>query len=119
MIVSMSDETTGTEIPADDPRAVELVRAVHGGDVDTIRWFLAKDPRLARAGLVDRKGGSRTLLHLVADWPGYFPNGPQIVRLLIQAGADPSFRHPARCDPAFHNRGAASGLHVTPGRSAG
>jgi ankyrin repeat protein len=103
MIVPMSDEATGMEIPADDPRAVELGRAVRGGDVDTIRSFLARDPRLARAELVDRKGGSRTLLHLVADWPGYFPNGPQIVRLLIQAGADPSFRHPVRCnETALH-----------------
>ncbi len=68
--------------------------AVQGGDIDTIRRLLAEDPQLARAGLVDRKGGFRTLLHLVADWPGYFPNGPEIVHLLIQAGADPSFRHP-------------------------
>jgi hypothetical protein len=98
MIVSMSDEMASMEIPADDPRAVELVRAVHDGDVDTIRSFVAKDPGLARAGLADRKGGLRTLLHLVADWPGYFPNGPQIVRLLIRAGADPSFRQPTRCD---------------------
>ena len=29
-------------------------------------------------------------MHLVTDWPGYFPNGPQIVRLLIDAGADPN-----------------------------
>jgi ankyrin repeat protein len=93
----MSDETASAEIPADDPRAIELARAVRDGDVDTIRSFLAKDPSLARARLADRKGGFRTPLHLVADWPGYFPNGPQIVRLLIQAGADPSFRHPARC----------------------
>jgi len=98
MIVSMSDETTGIEIPADDPRAVELVRAVRDGEVDTLRSFLARDPRLARAWLVNRKGRFRTPLHVVADWPGYFPNGPQIVRLLIQAGADPSVRHPARCD---------------------
>jgi len=108
MIVSMSDETAGLEIAADDPRAVELVRAVHGGDVDTIRSFLAKDPRLARAGLVDPKGGLRTLLHLVADWPGYFPNGPQIVRLLIQAGADPSFHYPARCDETALHWAASS-----------
>ena len=72
--------------------------AVHGGDIDTIRRLLAEDPQLAQAGLVDRKGGFRTLLHLVADWPGYFPNGPEIVHLLIQVGADPSFRHPTRCD---------------------
>lgn len=98
MIAFMSDETTSREIPPDDPRAVELVRAVRDGDVDTIRSFLAKDPGLARAGLADGKGGFRTLLHLVADWPGYFPNGPQIVRLLVRAGADPSFRSPGRCE---------------------
>jgi hypothetical protein len=104
----MSDQTTAMEIPAEDPRAVELALAVHGGDIDTIRRLLAEDPRLARAGLVDRKGGFRTLLHLVADWPGYFPNGLQIVRLLIQAGADPSFRHPTRCDETALHWAASS-----------
>jgi ankyrin repeat protein len=29
---------------------------------------------------------------MVADWPGFFPNGPEIVRLLIAAGADPNER---------------------------
>jgi uncharacterized protein len=97
-MVFVGDETGAVEIPADDPRAIELLLAVHGGDIDTIRRLLAEDPQLPRAGLVDRRGGFRTALHLVADWPGYFPNGPQIVHLLIQAGADPSFRHPIRCD---------------------
>jgi ankyrin repeat protein len=31
---------------------------------------------------------------VVADWPGYFPNGPEIVRILIAAGADPNHRDP-------------------------
>ena len=91
MILPVSDETTGMEISADDPRAVELTVAVHDGDIDTIRRLLSEDPQLARAWITDGKA-FRTPLHLVADWPGYFPNGPQIVRLLIQAGADPSFR---------------------------
>ena len=30
----------------------------------------------------------------MADWPGYFPYGAQIVPLLIAAGADPNFRDP-------------------------
>jgi len=94
----VGDETIAVEIPDSDPRAVELVAAIHGGDVDAIRRLLAADPRLAQARLVGRKGGFRTPLHVVADWPGYFPNGPQIAGLLIQAGADPSFRHPTRCD---------------------
>jgi uncharacterized protein len=97
MIVPVSDETPGMEIPADDPRAVELLLAVRGGNIETIRRLLADDPQLARAWIGDSKG-FRTPLHMVADWPGYFPNGPQIVHLLIQAGADPSFRHPTRCD---------------------
>jgi ankyrin repeat protein len=48
------------------------------------------------------------VLHLVADWPGYFPNGPQIVHLLIEAGADPSFRHPTRCDETALHWAASS-----------
>jgi ankyrin repeat protein len=82
------------EIPAHDPRNGELVLAIRGGDV---AGLLERDPRLVRAGLVGRNDGVRTLLHVVADWPGYFPNGPEIVRLLIEAGADPSFRHTVRC----------------------
>jgi ankyrin repeat protein len=31
-------------------------------------------------------------MHVVADWPGYFPNAPEIVRVLVEAGADPDPR---------------------------
>jgi hypothetical protein len=34
----------------------------------------------------------RTLLHIATDWPGYLPGGPQVVRLLIERGADPNDR---------------------------
>src|SRR5207253_4079637 len=37
---------------------------------------------------------SRTALHVVADWPGFFPQGPRVVRLLLAAGADPNARSP-------------------------
>ena len=73
---------------ADDPRAAALRAAIHGGDVPTLRRHLRDDPALATAWVTDERGVSRTLLHMVADWPGHFANGPDVVALLVAAGAD-------------------------------
>lgn len=70
--------------------AQELVQAVHAGDVERLRALLGENPGLASARLVDDKGGSGTALHAATDWPGFFPRGPEVVALLIEAGADPS-----------------------------
>jgi uncharacterized protein len=86
----MSEPETGRWISEGDPVAVELRRAVRAGDVDAIYRMLRADPALASARLGSRDSGSATALHLVTDWPGYFPHGPQIARLLIDAGADPN-----------------------------
>ena len=86
----MSEQETSKWIPDGDQVAVELRIAVRAGDVEAIRRLLRSDPALASARLGGRGGGSGTPLHLVTDWPGYFPNGPEIVRLLIDAGADPN-----------------------------
>lgn len=75
-------------IPAHDVRAVAIVTAIQSGDVETLERHLRDDPDLVAARIVDRRGVSRTLLHVVADWPGHFPNGPRIVAALIAAGAD-------------------------------
>jgi ankyrin repeat protein len=80
----------GVRLSKDDAPARALLEAIHAGDVDVVRKELAEHPRLAAARLVDENGGSGTALHAVADWPGFFPNGPEIVRILIEAGADPS-----------------------------
>jgi uncharacterized protein len=40
--------------------------------------------------VVSRVQGGRTPLHVATDWPGYFPDGPAVVALLIAAGADPN-----------------------------
>ena len=69
------------------------------GDIAAIQRLLRDDPALASARFVGRDGGSGTPLHLVTDWPGYFPNGPQIARLLIQAGADPNALTTSRNSP--------------------
>jgi ADP-ribose pyrophosphatase YjhB (NUDIX family) len=94
---AVTDIPPAVEIPEGDPQAIVLFAAVRSGDVGTLRRLLAEHPELARAVIADGKGGLRSLLHLVADWPGYFPSGPEIVRLVTEAGADPSFRHPDRC----------------------
>src|SRR5262245_43154991 len=86
----MSKPETGQCIPDDDQAAAELRLAVHAGGVEAIRRLLRIHPRLATARLGSKDSGTTTPLHLVTDWPGYFPNGPQIVRLLIDAGADPN-----------------------------
>lgn len=73
-----------------DPLVKSFVRAVQTGNVDALSRLLTEVPGLASMGAVDNKGGVRTPLHVVTDWPGYFTNGPVIVKLLIDAGADPN-----------------------------
>jgi uncharacterized protein len=68
--------------------ARRLTNAIQRGNVADVRELLAAEPELATA----RVHGSRTALHVATDWPGYFPNGPAIVDILIRAGADPNAR---------------------------
>src|SRR5262245_10800791 len=78
-----------------DPLAVAVTDAIHKGDVDILQHLLAENPGLAKAQLAspnDRKGMSRTLLHVATDWPGHFPNGAATVTALIAAGADVNAR---------------------------
>lgn len=75
-----------------DPVVVAAVRAIHEGDLDALRQLLHRNPGLAEARTADDHGRSGTLLHAVADWPGFFPKGAAVVRLLISAGADPNAR---------------------------
>jgi uncharacterized protein len=86
----MNEQQTGQCIPDDDPVAARLRSAVHTGSVETVQRLLRNDPALATARLGSKDSGTTTPLHLVTDWPGYFPHGPQIARLLIDAGADPN-----------------------------
>jgi ankyrin repeat protein len=78
-----------------DPAAVELTLAIRGGDIPALERLLASQPGLATARITGPKGpdgGIRTPLHIVADWPGYFPAGPAIAAILLRAGADPNVR---------------------------
>lgn len=68
-----------------DPVAVAAVDAIRAGDTAALARLLSEHPDLAR----EQVHGTRTPLHVAADWPGYLPSAPAAVRLLIEAGADP------------------------------
>ncbi len=77
-----------------DPVAVAAVAAIHAGDVAALERLLHGHPGLAaaRLGTEGGTGMTRTLLHVVTDWPGHFPNGAITVAVLVGAGADVNAR---------------------------
>jgi hypothetical protein len=75
----------------EDQLAGEVIRAIKGGDLDSLQRMLAAHSGLSAARIKDNRG-SKVLLHVVTDWPGFFPNGPSVVKMLISAGADPNAR---------------------------
>ncbi|MFD0032656.1 ankyrin repeat domain-containing protein [Streptomyces sp. NPDC127172] len=85
-----------TIIDSQDPLAVAVTQAIRQGDVPGLRHLLAENPGLASARIAETARpdcfGIRTLLHVATDWPGHFPNGPQILAALVEAGADPDTR---------------------------
>jgi ankyrin repeat protein len=98
----MTDERATVTLPDEAPTAAELLMAVRSGDVDLVGQLLSVNPDLAGARF-ERRGGTRTALHVVTDWPGYFANGPLIVKLLIDTGADPNaLTTPAPAETPLH-----------------
>jgi ankyrin repeat protein len=84
-----------TTLAKHDPLEVAVTAAIQSGDVAELERLLREHPGLAQARLVDEGtncGVSRSLLHVLTDWPGHFPNGPQVVKLLVAAGAEVNAR---------------------------
>ena len=87
-----------------------IVDAIHSGDMAELGRLLTEHPGIASAPLGGRHG-SGTPLRAVTDWPGYFPNGPEIVRLLVAAGANPNAREPGEEAP-LHWAASSDDWHV-------
>ncbi len=90
-------------IDVNDALAVAVVAAIRSGDLDGLTRLLSAHPGLATARI-----GGRSLLHVVADWPGHFPNGAATVTALIAAGADPNVPGTAGPSPETPLHWAAS-----------
>jgi ankyrin repeat protein len=90
--------TTYLTIHPDDPLGVAVVEVIQKGNLETLKRLLRENPGLATARLGDDidslgEGGMlRSLLHVVTDWPGHFPNGAATVAALVEAGADVNAR---------------------------
>jgi uncharacterized protein len=84
----------------EDILTVTIINAIHTGDIQSLKRLLSENPGLAKVRIIgkdnnkERKscGMSRTLLHVVTDWPGHFPNNAATVRVLVESGADVNAR---------------------------
>lgn len=86
------------ELRADENLATTVTDAIQSGDSNRLGGILAEHPGLARAVVTEspRAGcpsSARSLLHLLADWPGNYRNCAATAEVLIQAGADVNARY--------------------------
>ena len=82
-------------LATDDPLAVEVTGAIHRGDTQVLAALLRDHAGLSTARIGD-DSCSRTLLHVLTDWPGHRPNGAATVGVLVDAGADVNARFVGR-----------------------
>ena len=90
-----AEELTGDPpwLRPDAPLARRVTEVIRSGDAATLERLLDERPELARARIGDPEHGqSRTLLHVVCDWPGNVPVAAGKIRALITAGADANAR---------------------------
>jgi ankyrin repeat protein len=74
-------------IPTDDSRAVAVTAAIQAGDVDALKALIDKHPELITASIGSAKE-ARSLLHILTDYPGHFPNNVETAKALTASGAD-------------------------------
>jgi uncharacterized protein len=70
-----------------DAAAEQAAEVIRSGSAAALEQLLRRHPGLAQARLRDEGGCSRTLLHVVTDWPGHVPEAGAKVRVLVAAGA--------------------------------
>jgi ankyrin repeat protein len=78
---------------ADVPLARKVIEVIQSGDAAALTALLHEHPTLGAARIGDpERGQLRTLLHIVTDWPGHFPDAAGKIAALVAAGADVNAR---------------------------
>jgi ketosteroid isomerase-like protein len=81
------------EVPADESPVRKAAETIRSGDAAALEQLLREHPALAHARLDDpARRQSRTLLHVVTDWPGRVPEAAAKIQALVAAGADVNAR---------------------------
>lgn len=74
-------------IAATDSRAQAAEKAIRTGDAVSLSTLLKTYPELSSC-YIGNATEARSLLHILADWPGNLPNNCERAKVLIAAGAD-------------------------------
>jgi hypothetical protein len=82
------DEGGPPRLRPDGPLAQKVTEFIRSGTAVALRQLLQQHPALAHARIGDEGGQSRTLLHVVTDWPGHVREAGAKIRALAAAGAD-------------------------------
>jgi ketosteroid isomerase-like protein len=85
------DDLTGDPpvLRPDGPLARRFTDVIRSGDAVALEQLLREHPGLANARVGDpEREQSRTLLHVVTDWPGHVPEAAAKIAALAAAGAD-------------------------------
>jgi uncharacterized protein len=85
-----------------DVRAVQLVDTIRTGTATALRLLIESDSSLV-ASRIGETTETRTLLHVVTDYPGHVPEAAAKVAVLIAHGAD--------VNAAFHGNHRETALH--------
>jgi uncharacterized protein len=93
--IEVHDELAGdpSRLRSDSPLARRATEAIRSGPATALELLLREHPALARTRLGDaERRRSRTLLHVVTDWPGHVPEVAEKIGALVAAGADVNAR---------------------------
>jgi ketosteroid isomerase-like protein len=93
--IEADDELPGEppRLRPDSPLAREVTDVIRSADAAALQRLLDEHPELAHTRIDDpRCRQSRTLLHVLTDWPGHVPEAAAKIRALVAAGADDNAR---------------------------